>query len=267
MNLSQVSRITLSPEAVDCIVFWTKDPLNMMDKLEKLEAMGYHYYFQFTLTPYGPDIERNLRKKEDIAQTFRQLSNYLGKDRVLWRYDPIILNHELTLEYHLKKFDTMCAELYGFTKICTISFVDAYHKLNKSVKEHMLREISDEEMHRLASGFSEIGGGYGIEIKACCERLDLSGDGVKPASCIDKEIVESISKRSVPVQRDRNQRPGCGCVKSSDIGVYNTCRNGCIYCYANHSDTSINRNYNMHYPDSDILIGRIDENTKIITSN
>jgi hypothetical protein len=97
MNPAQVSRLTLSPDTVDCIVFWTKDPLPLLDKLPILDDLGYHYYFQFTLTPYGKDIERGLRDKKGIISTFRQLSSYLGKDRVIWRYDPIIINDELII--------------------------------------------------------------------------------------------------------------------------------------------------------------------------
>lgn len=265
MNLSQVSRITLSPETIDCIVFWTKDPADMLDKLPQLDALGYSYYFQFTLTPYGKDIERNLRDKMDIAETFRQLSRALGKGKLLWRYDPIVLNDKCTEDYHYKNFTALCRELEGYTDICTISFVDIYHKINKSVKESILRDITEEQMHRVAAGFCEIGRSYGIELQACCERADLSVDGVKPAACIDKELITRICGHSITAAKDKSQRPGCGCIQSVDIGVYNTCKNGCIYCYANHSDESIHKNCLRHDPYSDILIGTVEKSEKIIS--
>ena len=135
MNHTQVSKIPLSSDVVDCIVFWTKDPKNMLTKLEMLEEMEYKYYFQFTLNPYGNDIEKNLRKKIDIEDTFIFLSKTIGKERVLWRYDPIILNDYLTIGYHKEQFKRLCERLYNYTKNVTISFVDMYRKLNWSAEK------------------------------------------------------------------------------------------------------------------------------------
>jgi hypothetical protein len=231
----------------------------MMDKLTHLDAMGYHYYFQFTLNPYGNDLERYLRDKSDIVQTFKQLSTTIGKDRVLWRYDPILLNDTYTVQYHTEMFSMLCCELKGYTDICTISFIDVYHKLNKKVKEEVIKEIPKEQMLLVARNFFEIGCKHGMELRACCEQLDLSEVGIQPAACIDIDVVERTCGHLVEVKKDSNQRQGCGCMKSVDIGIYNTCKNGCIYCYANHCDASIARNYSMHEPDSDILIGRVED--------
>jgi hypothetical protein len=221
--------------------------------------MGYPYYFQFTLTPYGKEIERNLREKKEIVITFQSLSKAIGKERVIWRYDPIILNDMLTEAYHEEMFTDLCRELCDFTDSCIISFVDVYQKLNRTVKEDLLKDISEEQMHRLASVFSGIAGDYRIELQACCEKVDFRYDGVRPSSCIDKLRIEKICGHLVTAGNDKSQRPGCGCVQSVDIGAYNTCRNGCIYCYANHSDASIQRNCMRHNPNSDILIDTVKE--------
>ena len=258
MNHAQVCRVNLSVENVDGIVFWTKDPGPMMDKLEQMDLMGYSYYFQFTLTPYGKEIEQNVRDKREVLATFRQLSDRIGKERVLWRYDPIILNDTYSRDYDRKQFASLCRELSGYTDICTISFVDVYHKLSKRVKEQVVREISSEEMHHLAAELVQLAKLYHIELRACCETTDLSADGIKPAACIDKEIMERICGHSITVKKDRSQRTGCGCVQSVDIGAYNTCRNGCIYCYANHSEASIIKNCERHDMGSPMLIGNLD---------
>ncbi len=263
MNPSQVSRIMLSPEIIDCIIFWTKDPIRMLDQLPQLDVMRYHYYFQFTLTPYGTDIEKRLRDKKDIMKTFQQLSTILGQDRVLWRYDPILLNDELTIDYHILRFTEYCKELQGYTKICTISFVDRYSKLNKPVTDRVIQDITEDQMHQLAYRFSEIGKEFDIELRACCEKLDFTEDGIRPAACIDKDIIERISGRTINKKKDRNQRSDCGCMQSVDVGIYNTCKNGCIYCYANHSEASIQNNFQAHNPGSNILIGSVDKNLKI----
>jgi len=263
MNHAHVIKIVLSPDVVDCIVFWTKDPAPMMDKLQVLDEMGYKYYFQFTLTPYGNNIERNLRDKSKIVETFADLSKRIGRDKVLWRYDPIILNDALTLNYHREMFDALCEKLYKYTNICTISFVDIYSKLVQAVNSNLIREITEPEMKKLAEIFSEIGKKYGIEIRACSEKLDLTAYGIRAASCIDKSIVESVCGYKIDAKADSNQRKGCRCIQSIDIGIYNTCRNGCIYCYANYSDTAVKNNSKKHNPDSDILIGTIGPNERI----
>lgn len=254
MNPTQIRRITLSPDTIDCIVFWTKDPLNMMDKLAAIDELGYCYYFQFTLNPYGTDIECNLRNKANIIATFQQLSKYIGNDKVIWRYDPIIINETYTIDYHLHSFAALCMQLQGYTNKCIISFVDNYIKLNKAVKVQIIRDTTEEQLHYIAKSFAEIAYRFGIDIRACCEKLDYTNDGIKPAACIDKNLIESICGHSLNINKDKNQRSGCGCAVSVDIGVYNTCKNGCIYCYANHSNASINKNYMKHNPNADILI-------------
>lgn len=258
-NPNQVSRIELSPDLIDCIVFWTKDPEPMMEKLPILDTLGYRYYFQFTLTPYGRDIERNMRDKKDIVSTFRKLSELIGKERIFWRYDPIILNDVITEQYHEEQFERLNKELTNNTSSCTISFVDMYAKLSKAVKSNMIREISKAEMFRLAKAFSKIGERYGIELRACCEETDFSSFGIKSAACIDENLIDQICDHPLHFIKDKNQRVGCGCVKSVDIGAYNTCKNGCIYCYANHSVAFIQKNCTKHNINSDILIGRVDK--------
>ncbi len=263
MNHAQLCKVLLTPENIDCIVFWTKDPTPMLGKLKELDTLGFQYYFQFTITPYGLPyqgtafgkyLEPNLREKSEIIQTFQELSRRLGKDRVLWRYDPIILNETLTLDYHLEQFTALCKELTGYTGLCTISFADVYRKLNNTVKEQVLREICEEQMHSLSAAFSDIAAPRGITLRACCEAVDLAGDGVLPASCIDRETVERVCGHAVAAGKDKSQRTNCGCMKSIDIGAYNTCRNGCVYCYANHSRASIDRNCSRHDPNSPIMI-------------
>lgn len=272
MNASQISRLKLSPEVIDCIVFWTKDPSPLMDKLTLIGEMGYRFYIQFTLTPYGRELEKNLRSKEEIIDTFIRLSQEIGKEKVLWRYDPIILNDLFTISYHREKFEELCNRLKDFTDICAISFVDLYpklkHKINKipnnSLSTHnLLREISDEEIQELAGILSEIGRQYGIELRACSERINLEPYGVRAASCIDQATIEKICGYPIDGKADKNQRPYCGCIQSIDIGVYNTCRNGCLYCYANHSDTSVDKNYRSHDPASEILIGTVNPYDKV----
>ncbi len=256
MNHAQISRIMLTPEDIDCIVFWTKDPEPMFTQLPLLDHMGYKYYFQFTLTPYTKDLEPNLRDKKDIIKTFTKLSETIGRERVLWRYDPIIINDSYTVDFHLDKIKEFCGRLGDYTEVCTISFLDLYHKL-KSVHRPLLREITEEEMARLAAAFSEAGSRYGFSVRTCCEELDLSSFGISHASCIDQRTIEGICGYSIRGKQDANQRTGCGCIQSIDIGSYNTCPNGCIYCYANYGEASTKKNHESHDPSSELLFGTL----------
>jgi len=263
MNHAQVRKVVLSPDVVDCIVFWTKDPLNMLDKLDTIDKMGYRYYFQFTVTPYDKSIEKGLRDKEEIVKTFCALSDRIGKDKVLWRYDPIIINDMFGADYHREQFSRLCSKLCRYTKQCIISFVDLYSKL----KTNILCEISMDEMIEVGKMISSVAKDFGVSVKACCESPFLFKYGIGQASCIDKALIEGICGHSLNIKKDKNQRKSCGCYESVDIGAYNTCRNGCVYCYANYSDISVNKNSKRHNPQGELLIGQVGDNDRITERN
>lgn len=259
MNHAMVSKVMLSPDIVDCIVFWTKDPLDMLDRLDIIDRMGYRYYFQFTLTPYDRSVERTLRDKDEIIGTFCELSDRIGKEKVVWRYDPIILNDAYSPEYHREQFSGLCSRLAGHTDQCIISFVDRYPRL----RTNAVREIGRDEMAWLAEMISAVAKDFGITVKACCEASFLDEYGIGQAHCIDKALIERICGYGLEIKRDRNQRDSCGCCESIDIGAYNTCRNGCVYCYANYSDASVASNAGKHDPQGEILTGRVGDDEKI----
>lgn len=260
MNHAQVSKIPLTPDVVDCIVFWTKDPQNMLDKLDTIDELGYKYYFQFTVTAYDKSIEQALRSKDEIVKTFCNLSNRIGKEKVLWRYDPIIINDKYDISFHEEHFENLCSKLNNYTSHCTISFVDIYSK----IKTKLVREIREEEMIEYCKLISAIGKAYNIGVKACCEKFDFSKYGIEQGNCIDKRVVEKICGYSLDIQKDKNQRGWCGCYASIDIGAYNTCKNHCIYCYANYSEVSVINNCKRHNPTGELLIGDITYNEKVI---
>ena len=255
MNYHQIRNIELNPENIECIVFWTKDPLNLLKYLPQIDNMGYQYYFQYTLTPYGKEIEKHIRDKKELVKTFRELSQRIGSERTVWRYDPIIINKELTIQYHIERFEQLCRELQGCTKVCEISFCDIYKKLSKEVKESVVLPISELQMQQTTRAFVEIGRKYDIELRACCEKEILMEAGVRPAACIDRELIQHICGYPIQAKPDRNQREGCTCIQSVDIGIYNTCKHDCIYCYASHSEKSIIQNCLRHNPKAPLLIG------------
>lgn len=255
MNHAQVSRVPLSPALVDGIVFWTKDAQNFLSYLQEIDKMGYRYYFQFTLTPYGHDLEPGLRPKAEILQTFLDLSDRIGKERVLWRYDPIILNDEWTAERHVEAFARLCDLMSPYTQRVTISFVDQY----KKIRSAHIRPLTEEEILLLGERFGRIAAEHRLPIVTCCEEADLSAFGIGHGSCIDAALLERLCGCPLDIAPDKNQRGGCGCVKSIDIGTYNTCPNGCLYCYANRSAASAVANYKQHDPKSPLLCDRLAE--------
>ena len=262
MNPHQVSRINLLPELVDCIVFWTKNPVPMLERLDELSS--YHYYFQFTLTGYGRDVEENLpNKKEVLIPAFQSLAEKIGRNRVVWRYDPILFNEVYTPEYHRKTFRQIAEALNGYTDQCVISFVDTYAKNKASMNALGVCELPESVLLEFTRELCKTANANGIRVVSCAEQMDLSQCGVEHGSCIDKARIEAILGCSIEVSRDKNQRPECGCVESVDIGTYNTCKAGCKYCYANHSAESVMRNaekYDVHSP---LLCGKITDEDRV----
>ncbi len=262
MNAHQVSRIDLSPQVIDCIVFWTKNPANMIDKLDFLQK--YVYYFQFTLTGYGKDIEPNLpNKREELIPTFQKLSQKIGKEKVIWRYDPILVNERYTMDYHLKAFEEIASKLTGYTEKVIISFVDLYAKTKRNTRNLDIRELSKEEMLYLAEKLASIASKYSLTIESCAEQINLQEIGIQHGSCIDKGLIEKILGCKLTGEKDKNQRQECGCFESVEVGAYNTCLNGCKYCYANFNDDTVKENIKRYHPDSPILCGNITSDDKI----
>ena len=255
-NMHQVIKVSLSPDAVDCIVFWTKNPAGMIGRLGEIKE--YHYYFQFTLNPYGEDVEPGLPPgKESIIRTFMKLSEKVGPERVIWRYDPILVSKKYSINYHMHHFGETAMRLKGCTGKCIISFIDLYRKIANNIKSLGLRTITAENKLEIAAGFSKIAGELGISIETCAESIDLSGCGIGHGKCIDGKLIEKLTGCKLNGKKDKGQRPECGCVKSIDIGMYNTCPSGCKYCYANYSNKTARRNFQNHDPYSAVLSGYI----------
>lgn len=264
MNFHQISEIKISPDVVDCIVFWTKNPLPMMERLDELEA--YNYYFQFTLTGYGNDVERNLpNKKTLVIPVFQELSNRIGKEKVVWRYDPIFFCNRYNAKYHLKAFRSIAEALSGYTEKCVISFLDIYPKNKKNMDDLLSYDLSDSELREFAKELSNIAKENHIKIGSCAEKIDLDEYGIIHNSCIDKELIEKIIGCKLKINKDKNQRIECGCVESVEVGTYNTCKNGCVYCYANYSAKSVESNFQKYDPLSPLLCGHIEKDDKIST--
>jgi hypothetical protein len=231
VNQAMVSEIPLKPDLVECIVFWTKNPRAFMPCLDQIDGLGFRYYFQFTLTPYDNSIEKNIEKGA-VIETFIALSERLGKERVIWRYDPIFINEQHSAAYHLEKYDELCGKLCRYTDTCVISFIDTYGFLKKTFTARDIQTVPEETMVALLKGITARAKSGGIRVCSCCEGISLAEYGIGHNKCVDDELIEKLFGVKTAYKKDPSQRPACGCTQSRDIGAYNTCRHGCIYCYA-----------------------------------
>lgn len=262
MNAHQISKIALNPDVVDGIVFWTKNPIPMLNELKILH--DYMYYFQFTLNSYAQDVEAHVpNKQKHIIPAFKKLSDMIGPDRVIWRYDPIFLNDTYTPEYHIRYFERIAKELSPYTKKCTISFIDFYRNTSKNVSGLSLRDFPEETQKSLAKELAAIAHSYGLLIDTCAEGIELQEYGIEHARCIDDRLLSKLLECPLDIGKDKSQRLECGCIESIDIGAYNSCRNGCKYCYANYSEKTVCSNFAKHIPDSPLLFGEVGPDDKI----
>ena len=234
----------------------------MIERLDELNK--YNYYFQFTLTGYAKDIEMNLpNKKTSMIPIFQELSRKIGKQKVIWRYDPIFFSERYTVDYHLKAFESIAKALNGYTEKCVISFVDIYPKNKKNMNKIAMYDLDEEALKNFAKKLWRIADENHMEIGSCAEKIDLGECGIVHNSCIDKELIEKIIGCRLKAKKDKNQRTECGCIESVEIGAYNTCKNGCVYCYANYSPKSVETNSAKHDPMSPLLCGHIEAEDKI----
>jgi hypothetical protein len=266
MNIHQIGIITLSPKLIDGIVFWTKNPTPMIGRLDELR--DYTHYFQFTLNAYGKDVEPGVPSKNDIViPSFRKLSKILGKDKVIWRYDPILFTEKYTTEYHLKYFEVLALKLANYTEKCTISFLDFYKNTKRNIQPLNIITPTIDQKTELMQRCSEISKEYGIYVDTCAEDIDLNRFGIGHAACIDRGRFEHLGGYKLTVEKDTSQRVECCCISSIDIGAYNTCKNGCLYCYANYSFKTVKRNHASHDPESPLLFGRVAEGDLVKVRN
>jgi len=259
MNHSQVSRVSLDPAVVDCIVFWTKDATPLLENLPELDTRGFRYCFQYTVTPYGEDVEPHLPSPQEIVENFRQLSAAVGRERIRWRYDPILLSDAYTPTFHMRAFEELCGRLSGYTDTVVISFIDLYAK----IKRAGLYEAPTEIVETLGASIGQTAKKHGLRVQTCCEKYDLSAYGIRPGACLEKTFLEKTCGYVLELKADKGQRQGCNCVQSIDIGAYNTCPGGCIYCYATTKLQTAKENYSRHDPQGEFLMGTLQKGDKL----
>ena len=235
-NPDQVSKVSLLPEDVDAIVFWTKNPAPLLAHLAEIEKMGHRFYFQFTLNAYPKDLEPNLPPLAERIAVFVKLSKIISPRRVVWRYDPIIISNHTGADYHRRVFENLCRTLGPHTRRVVVSLIDYYKNTRKNLQpleyEFDFDAVDRPETDELLRDLADTARGSSLEIFTCAQERDYTDLGILPGRCVDGELVESLWGIRGPWKKDPSQREHCRCTQSRDIGAYGTCRHECPYCYA-----------------------------------
>ena len=253
---NNINRIELTPETIDVVVFCSKDYAPILDRLHEISDR-FNCYYHYTITAYGTDIEPRVPSVAQSIETCKRLAAQVGKEKIAWRYDPVLLTDTYTIERHLETFDYMARELTPYVSRCIFSFVEMYKKLEVNMPE--LRPLTDEQKRTLAQGLGAIAKKYGLYLQTCATREDYEPFGIHRSGCMTTEIFSEALGLTFKHQAHKGNRLGCACMESRGLGDYNSCPNGCRYCYANKDHAKALENYRLHDPDSPLLLGHVRE--------
>ena len=251
-NPKLVSRINF--QNVDLIMFCTKNPMPIIPYLNEINKP---ILFHVTLTPYKSDIEPNVPDKTKVISAIKEVSKIVGIDNVYVRYDPILVNNKYTIDYHIKAFDKMCRLLNGYVKHIIISFVDIYKNVKNNSKYLNLIDLQKNDYKRIGDAFSKSAFENGMTVQTCFEDRNLCEYGFIKEDCLSATLAYKLTGKIISIQTARKEKK-CNCVKMVDIGVYNSCKHLCKYCYANYNEQDIDKNISMHNPNSSLLIGELE---------
>jgi hypothetical protein len=273
------SPVYVSFKKTRLVVFWTKNPKPMMRHLDFLDAQVRNYYFHYSLNDYNKEnLEGKVPNINSRIETFIQLSERIGKSKVIWRFDPIILTDKIGVEEILQKAEYVGSRLQGYTEKLVISFADIsiYPKVVSNLRRGKVafKEFTVSLMEEVAEGICRLNDGWKFEIATCSEKIDLYKFGISHNKCIDDDLITRVFNHDKPLMdflgvetseptlfddiiairkagklKDKGQREACGCIMSKDIGQYNTCPHECVYCYANSSKEAAFNNYKRHIMD------------------
>jgi len=245
-NPKQIKRVSLlpaaqavnpdAPDSVEAFVFWTREPVNILANADELEKRGGRFYVMVTVTGYPAELEPDVPDTSKVLDNMKKLAQKIGQDRVIWRYDPVILTSITDENFHRRNFDLLAQTLAGSVRRVIVSIYDEYPAVKKRLelkeKAGVLQMLETHDiLPQLLGGFAKSAQAAGMEIQSCAEKEDFSSFGIKGGACIDAALINKLWGIE-NIDKDKNQRPYCLCCKSVDIGAYGTCDARCVYCYA-----------------------------------
>ena len=247
----QVSRIFFNE--VDAIMFCTKNPIPIINYLPEIKKP---ILFHVTLTPYKKDIEPSVPPKGKIIDAIKKISTIIGSENLYVRYDPIFLNNNYNLNYHIKTFNHLCELLEGYVEHIIVSSVDDYKNVRKNMNILNIKPFTENDYKQIGINFSQSAKKHKMTVQTCFEENDLTEYGFIKQECLTKEIAQNLTGKTK--FKKWNARK-CNCIEMVDIGAYNTCLHLCKYCYANYDEKNIKNNIKNHNPNSSLLIGELEE--------
>lgn len=257
---STIHKVILDKQHIEGIMWCSKDYLPILHVLNQITDK-FPSIFHYTITGYGKDIEPGVPSIEQSIYTFRELSHRYGKEKVIWRYDPIFIDDDYGIIRHIDTFHNLCKELYNYTDRVIINFVSLYEK----VKHHMptIKELTYDEKLLIIKNFLKITDKYGLKLQTCGNGLQFKDlEGVEVTGCLDEHALNLMG--IYPKPKGKPTDWGCLCYPNTCIGEYNTCLHKCKYCYASEDFDKCDKNYELHDPKSPLLIGWPNGNEKII---
>lgn len=255
-----VHSISLRPEDVIAFVLWSKNYAPLLPYLDELDARGYRMLFHFTINGLPKPFEPRVPDAADMVKCAHSLARRYGPDPVLWRYDPVLISSITDRQYHLDRFRELCAVIEGAVKRCYFSFTVFHSKVKRNAATLQretgisLCDLPPAERVAIANLLADIALEHGIEMYSCCGDY-LVGGKIKKANCTDAALLHRLYPERARRLIEAPTREGCGCCECTDIGAYDTCAHGCVYCYANSRARIAARNYEQHDPRSDMLRG------------
>ncbi len=260
INTKHLLHVSLRPADVDAIVFWSKNPSPLLAHFDEIDDMGFRYYFQFTLNDYPRALELNLPPIQKRLEIFHRINRRIGPQRVVWRYDPVIISSITPHSYHVQRFSWLAKKLSGATQRVMVSFVCLYQKtlhrlckLERSGAFTFNRVTASQENLGLLKELAAIAAENGIQMFTCAATPEIQTAGVLPGKCIDDGLIRQLWGVNIRYRKDPAQRSYCLCTASKDIGVMDTCLHGCVYCYSTRGLKLAKYRYQQHCPDSPAL--------------
>ena len=253
-NPKLISRIDFSD--VDAILFCTKNPIPILNKINEINKP---IIFHVTLTPYKKDIETNVPPKGEIVEAVKKLSKIIGKDNLVIRYDPVFISAKYTLDYHIKAFENLCSLLDGYVSKILISFLDDYKNVRKNEKVLNFKELEESDYKAIGENFSASALKHHMIVHTCFEDRNLTEYGFSKDECLSHELAYKLTGKVYKKEWKARKEGKCHCVQMVDIGVYNSCKHFCKYCYANYDEKQVQDNFMNHDPNSSLLVGKLNE--------
>lgn len=251
----KVSRCRLDPSVVDCIVFCSKNYRPLLPHIGRI-AERYGVYCFYTITAYGTDLEPNIPSVDESIDTLLELSRIVGPKRVVWRYEPVLITSAYTPDVHAETFDRIASRLAGSIAHCVFGFVEQYSKFAKHLPGFV--PLDRDKKAALAERLGAAAAQRGVALQACCKTGDYRSFGIAREGCITLTGLGHANNCQFRTLKHKGTKPGCRCFESRELGAYDTCPSGCLYCYANESPVKALENFHRHDPTSPLIIGAIE---------